>query len=106
MQKRILIAAIAASLSLPLALHAADGKKKGGPYVAADKNGDGKLDVTEYVAAVAGKMDDAAAKKKFADLDKDGDKFLSRQEFNAGAGQKGGKDGEKTGGKKKTDGSK
>jgi Ca2+-binding EF-hand superfamily protein len=96
MQKRILIAATAVLLSLPLASHAADEAKKKGPFVAADTDGDGKVSQTEYVASVKGKMDDAAAKAKFADLDKNKDGSLSREEYNAGVG-------EKKGGKKKKD---
>lgn len=96
MQKRILIAVTAALLSLPLALNAADEAKKKGPFMAADADNDGKVTLAEYVAAVKGKLDDAAAKAKFADLDKDKNGSLSREEFNAGAG-------EKKGGKKKKD---
>jgi len=95
MQKKFLLAATAALLSLPLALHAADeNKKKGGGFAAADTNGDGKVSQAEYVAAVKGKMDEAAAKAKFAELDKNKDGSLSPEEFSAGAG-------EKKGGKKK-----
>ena len=94
MQKRFLITAAAVALSLPLALNAADENKKKGPFAVADTDGDGKVSLTEYVAASKGKMDEAAAKAKFAELDKNNDKSLSREEFNAGAG-------EKKGGKKK-----
>ncbi|MES2696802.1 MAG: EF-hand domain-containing protein [Verrucomicrobiota bacterium] len=94
MQKNIIIAALAAALTIPLALHAADEKKKG-PFMVADADNDGKVTQAEYVAAVKGKMDDTAAKAKFADLDKDKNGSLSRDEFNAGAGPK------KGGGKKK-----
>jgi hypothetical protein len=96
MQKRILITATAMLLSLPLASHAADDTKKKGPFVAADTDGDGKISQTEYIAAVKDRMDEAAAKAKFAELDKNSDKSLSREEFAAGAG-------EKKGGKKKKD---
>lgn len=118
MQKRFLIAALAASLSLPLALNAADGKKKGGPFAAADKDSDGKITKAEFVAAMTARLgSDSAATSRFAQLDKDGDGSLTRQEFNAGMGEKKGDDkksddkdsdgkkGEgKKGGKKKTDG--
>jgi Ca2+-binding EF-hand superfamily protein len=57
----------------------------------ADTDGDGKVSQTEYIAFVKGKMDDAAAKAKFAELDKDKNGSLSREEFNAGAGEKKGK---------------
>lgn len=89
MQKRILIAATAALLSLPLVLNAADeNKKKGGAFAAADTNGDGKISEAEFVASVKGKMDDEAAKKRFAALDKDKDGSLSREEFAAAGGGK------------------
>jgi hypothetical protein len=103
MQKRILIAATAALLSLPLAVNAADEAKKKGPFVAADTDGNGSVSKTEYLAAMKGKLETAAAEAKFAELDKDKDGSLSRQEFNAGAGQKkdGGKSDEKKGGGKK-----
>jgi len=89
MQKRILIAATAALLSLPLVLNAADGnKKKGGGFTAADTDGDGKVSETEYVAAVKSRMAEDAAKKRFAALDKDKDGSLSREEFGSGGGKK------------------
>src|SRR3954463_2997561 len=92
MQKRILIAATAVLLSLPLASHAADQNKKKGPFMRADTDGDGKVSQTEYVASMKGKLDETAAKAKFAELDKDKDGSLSREEFSAGAaGKKGGK---------------
>ena len=113
MQKRFLIAALAASLSLPMALNAADEKKKGGPFAAADKDSDGKITKVEFVAAMSSRLgSDSAANTRFAQLDKDSDGSLTRQEFNAGMGEKKGDDkssdgkkGEgKKGGKKKTDG--
>jgi Ca2+-binding EF-hand superfamily protein len=89
MQKRILIAATAALLSLPLALNAADEKKKGGGFTTADADNDGKVTLTEYVMAVKGRLDETAAKARFAELDKNKDGSLSREEFNAGAPKKG-----------------
>jgi Ca2+-binding EF-hand superfamily protein len=100
MQKNILIAALAATLSLPLALDAADeNKKKGGGFTAADANNDGKVTEAEFVAAVKGRMDEAAAKRRFAALDKDKNGSLSREEFGAGSSQKKGEG--KGGGEKK-----
>ena len=93
MQKRFVIAAIAALLSIPLAVTAAEGRKKGGGFAAADKNSDGKLDQAEYVAYVkasksgAGK-EDAAIKARFKGLDKDGNGSLSQEEFSAGMKKK------------------
>ena len=88
MQKRIILTAGAVALSLPLAAHAADATKKKGPFMAADTDGDGKVSVTEYVAAMKGKLDENAAKAKFAELDKNKDKSLSREEFQAGVEKK------------------
>ena len=92
-----------ALLSLPLALNAADQAKKKGPFVVADTDGNGSVSKGEYVIARKGQLETAAAEAKFAELDKDNDGSLSRQEFNAGAGQKkgGGKSDEKKGGGKK-----
>ncbi|HUR60185.1 MAG TPA: EF-hand domain-containing protein [Opitutaceae bacterium] len=92
MQKRILIAATAVLLSLPLALNAADeNKKKGGGFTAADTDKDGKISKVEYTTALAARMDEKAATARFGELDKDKDGFLSREEFNAGnTGKKGG----------------
>ena len=92
MKTRLLIAATAALLSLPLALHAADETKKKGTFTTADADGDGKISPSEFVAAMKGKMDPAAAKAKFAELDMNRDGALSREEFNAsGGGKKGAK---------------
>lgn len=90
MQKRILLTATAVLFSLTLAAQAAEKKKS--PFMTADADSDGKVSATEYSAAVKGNLDEAAAKLKFAELDKDKDGFLSREEFVAGAG---GKKGEK-----------
>jgi Ca2+-binding EF-hand superfamily protein len=99
MQKRILIAATAALLSLPLVMNAADeGKKKGGGFTAADTDNDGKVTKTEFIAFVKSRMDEKAATARFEELDKNKDGSLSREEFAAmGGGKK--KEGE---GKKKT----
>jgi len=101
MQKRILIAATAALLSLPLALRAADeGKKKGGNFAAVDTDGDGKISKTEFLAMSKTRgMDEKAANARFEALDKDKNGSLSREEFAAAGGGKK-KEGE---GKKKTE---
>ena len=98
MKKEIMIAATAVLLSLPLALHAAEKTKKKEPFLAADADGNGKVSSTEYVAAMKGKLDQAAAQAKFTELDLNRDGSLSREEFNSSSGAK-------KGGKKKKDGS-
>jgi Ca2+-binding EF-hand superfamily protein len=101
MQKRILIAATAALLSLPLALNAADeGKKKGGGFGAVDTDGDGKISKAEFTAMSKTRgMDEKASNARFDELDKDKNGSLSREEFAAAGGGKK-KEGE---GKKKSD---
>ena len=94
MQKRILIAATAALLSLPLALNAADEKKKGGGFAAMDKDKDGKVSKAEFIEATKGKSDEKAATARFATLDTDKNGSLSQEEYSAG---------NKGGGKKKKD---
>jgi hypothetical protein len=101
MQKRILIAATAALLSLPLVLNAADeGKKKGGGFGAVDTDGDGKISKTEFVAYSKTRgMEEKPATDRFAALDTDKNGSLSREEFAAAGGGKK-KEGD---GKKKTE---
>lgn len=92
MYKKILIAALAASISIPLALHAADeGKKKGNPFAAADKDHDGKLSKSEFVAAMSERLGGAdKAEARFAQLDKNSDGSVTQEEFSAGMAGKGG----------------
>lgn len=98
MQKPILIAALAAVLSLPIALNAADENKKKGGFAAADADGDGKVTKAEFVAYSKTRgMDEKAANARFDELDKDKNGSLSKEELAAAGG---GKKGE---GKKKKD---
>ncbi len=87
MNKRTLITvAIAALISLPLALNAADEpKKKGGGFAAMDTDKDGKVSKKEFVAA---QKDAAKGESRFAQLDKNNDGFLSQEEFAAGQKKK------------------
>lgn len=90
MNKRsILTVAIAAFLSLPLAVTAAD-KKKGGGFGAMDTDGDGAVSKAEFKAQMgkSGKMNDEQIDNRFKSLDKDNNGKLSAEEF--AAGQKGG----------------
>lgn len=86
MQKRLLIAATAAFLSLPLAITAAEEKKKGGGFGALDTNKDGQLTLAEFTAGQKNK-DGAEARFKALDTDKNG--TVSAQEFSAGQKKKG-----------------
>jgi len=94
MQKHIRMTALAALLLLPLTLPAAEGTKKKAAFAAADTDGDGKVSQSEYIAAMKGKLDESAAKTRFAELDKDKNGSLSPEEFSTSTGQK-------KGGKKK-----
>jgi Ca2+-binding EF-hand superfamily protein len=85
MQKRILIAATAVLLSLPLVLNAADEKKKGGGFKAMDTDNDGKVSKKEFVAA---QKDAGKAETRFTELDKNKDGFLSQEEMTAGQKKK------------------
>lgn len=86
MNKRTLTAAvIAALLSLPLAINAADEKKKGGGFAAMDTDKDGKISKKEFVAA---QKDASKAEGRFAQLDTDKDGFLTQAEMAAGQKKK------------------
>ena len=63
-------------------------------FASIDKDGDGSISESEYVAALDGRAKADAAKKRFATLDKDGDGKLTKEEHAAGS---------KGGGKKKGD---
>ncbi len=95
---RFVITALVSALALPLAVSAAQGEKKGKGtpmnFASIDKDGDGSISESEYVAALDGRAKADAAKKRFATLDKDGDGKLTKEEHAAGS---------KGGGKKKGD---
>jgi Ca2+-binding EF-hand superfamily protein len=89
MKTRTLIATTVALFSLSLAAQAADETmKKKSPFVVADLDANGKISESEYVAAMNGKLDETAAKARFAQLDKDKDGSLTRQEFSTATGEK------------------
>jgi Ca2+-binding EF-hand superfamily protein len=84
MKNRILLpAVIAALLSLPLALSAAESKKGG--FAAMDTDKDGKVSKKEFTAA---QKDAGKAEKRFAQLDTDNDGFLTQKEMAAGQKKK------------------
>jgi Ca2+-binding EF-hand superfamily protein len=86
MNKRTLLAAVFAALvSLPLAVTAAEEKKKGASFASMDKNKDGKVSKAEYMEA---NKDNPKAGDRFAALDKDGDGHLTEEEFKAGQKKK------------------
>ena len=90
MNKRTLLAAaIAALLSLPLAVHAADeGKKKGPSFkdMAGDKGHVTLADMQKGMKG--GKMDDAAIEKRFKTLDANNDGKVTQEEWSAGQKKK------------------
>jgi Ca2+-binding EF-hand superfamily protein len=102
---RILAGLLVTALAVPsVALAAkADRKNKNegadkaaGAFSKADKNSDGSVTESEFVAVRSKKGDDSAAKKQFARLDKNSDGKLTQEEFSAAtAGGKGGKGGKK-----------
>ena len=86
MNKRFISSAvIAAFVSLPLLVNAAEEKKKGGGFAAMDTDKDGKVSKKEFVAA---QKDAAKAEKRFANLDKNNDGFLTQEELAAGQKKK------------------
>ena len=100
---RLIIAALVSALALPCAAFAAKGDKKdkgeqsGAGFSKIDKDSDGSISQSEFVAAMKDRSGgEDAAKSKFASLDKNSDGKLDKKEM-AGAR------GEKKGGKKKKD---
>lgn len=86
MNKRTLVAAvIAALISLPLVINAADEKKKGGGFAAMDSDKDGKVSKKEFVAM---QKDATKGEARFNQLDTNKDGFLSQEEFAAGQKKK------------------
>lgn len=101
MKTRTLFATAFAAVVLfaPFTASAQEGKPKGGKqaaaFAAADKNGDGKLNLAEFTEFAQARMDAAAAKTKFAELDADKDGFVTKEELRAGMRGQGKKGAEK-----------
>lgn len=91
----VLIAALAALCSLPVAANAAAADRGNRAFSKADKDNDGKVTKEEFIAATAGKTDKAKAEKAFARKDKNHDGSLTKEEF-GGAATEPKKDGEAT----------
>jgi len=91
---KIILASLLVS-ALPLAVFAAKGEDKKGAipaFATVDKNGDGKISMGEYTAAMNKSADDQATKAAFAALDTNSDGNLSSEEFAAAnSGKKKGK---------------
>lgn len=86
---RLLVTVLASALALPAVSFAAkgDAKKNGkapAGFAAIDKDSDGNLTEAEFVAAMEGRGNDTAAKKRFSALDKDNNGKVSKDEFEAG----------------------
>ena len=86
---RILLAALAAAIALPVTASAAKGdrkKKNDAPettFATIDKDGDGVVTETEYLALMSKPLGESAAKARFAQLDKDTNGKLSKEEYAA-----------------------
>ncbi len=90
--KSIMLATLAAAIAFPVAAFAAKGggkKKKDQAAVAtfesADLNSNGSVSQAEYVTAMKTTLGEDGAKTKFASLDKNDDKKLSKEEYDAGS---------------------
>ena len=86
---RIIMATLVSALALPIAALAAKAsrKKPEAPVLSFenfDKDNNESVSETEYVS-VSEKQAADAAKSRFAQLDKDGDGKVSKEEFTAGA---------------------
>jgi hypothetical protein len=80
----ILAVALVAGLASASLAAKGDAKAKKTPeqrFAKADRNGDKKLSLDEFVGKREGDKKDKAT-RRFDKLDKDGDKFLSLEEFN------------------------
>ncbi|MDB6167056.1 MAG: EF-hand domain pair [Lacunisphaera sp.] len=90
MKTRSLFATAFAAVVLlaPFTATAQDAKPKGGKqaaaFTAADKDGDGKLNLAEFTEFAKARMDADAAKAKFAEIDADKDGFVTKEELRAG----------------------
>jgi Ca2+-binding EF-hand superfamily protein len=87
---RIIIAALATAIAVPAVSFAAKGERKkksenaAVTFETADKDKNESVSEAEYVAAMAGKLDETSAKSRFATLDKNSDGKLTKDEYNAG----------------------
>jgi hypothetical protein len=86
---RLLVAALAAAIALPVAAFAAKGDKKKNAaatetFASVDKNGDGNITLEEFLVTQKDKLGEEAAKTRFATLDKNHDGKLAKDEFGGG----------------------
>jgi Ca2+-binding EF-hand superfamily protein len=96
---RILVTVLVSALAVPGIALAAKGEKKkddgadkaAGAFAKADKDSDGFVTESEFVASRGKKADQGKMKTQFGKMDKNGDGKLSKDEFAAAASGKGGK---------------
>jgi hypothetical protein len=91
--KSLVIAVCTASLLLPTFALAAkgDNKKNNDPaavFASLDKDGNGSVSQAEYVEAMKEKLGEDGAKKHFAELDKNKDGSLTKDELGAATDKK------------------
>jgi hypothetical protein len=96
---RLLVTVLVSALAIPAISFAAKGERKktegddkaGAAFAKADKDSDGFVTESEFVASRGKKADQGKSKGQFGKLDKNGDGKLSKEEFAAAASGKGGK---------------
>jgi hypothetical protein len=88
--QHLLLTCIAAAVALPTAALAAkaDRKKPAATvtFATADKDSDGSVSKSEYVAALKASLGEEAAATKFGTLDKDHDGKLTKEEYGTDTG--------------------
>lgn len=81
--KKLFALLMAAGMFMPVVVGAQEKKSPEEAFKALDKNGDGKLDLTEYLGNSEGEKK-TKKEDRFKMLDKNNDKFLDLEEYKAG----------------------
>jgi Ca2+-binding EF-hand superfamily protein len=92
---RLLVTTLVAALAVPAVCLAAKGERKrdkkapAATFATADKNNDGTVTQSEFVAAMKEQLGEEGAKSRFTTLDKDANGKLSKEEFEASSSDDG-----------------